>query len=180
LELVRLEFNTISKGNTGQNISGLYVPINPKYIYAEANMIDVRYNWNRSYFDSKNSTTGDGFEQLISQRQDLIFSNLEMLYTEIYKRQRIKDMNVYRIDLDQCSFKNLIYQMNDYIWDKNRIELEQKIIDLEQEKRKEEANCFKDSLFIQKELRQSLIEKLEEQQKANLFMNQPEELPCNA
>lgn len=175
-----MKFNTTAQGYAGQNILGLYVPIDPKYIYAEANMIDVRYNRNRSYFDSQNSTTGDGFEQLICQRQDLIFSNLEMLYTQIYKRQGIKDMNVYRINLDQCSFKNLIYQMNDYIWDKNRIELEQKIIDLEQEKRKEEATCFKDTLFIQKELRQSLIEKLEEQQKANLFMNQPEELACNA
>jgi hypothetical protein len=70
--------------------------------------------------------------------------------------------------------------MNDNIWDKNRVELERKIIDLEQEKRKEEANCFKDTLFIQKDLRQSLVEKLEEQQKANLFLNQPEELACNA
>ena len=155
------------------------MPINPKYIYLEANMVDARYDQNRSYFDSNNSITGDGFEQLISQRQDLIFSNIEMLYTEIDKRQRIKDMNIYRINIDQCYFKNLIYQMNDNIWDKNRVELERKIIDLEQEKRREEANCFKDTLFIQKELRQSLIEKLDEQQKANLFLNQPEELACN-
>jgi hypothetical protein len=180
LELIRLKFNTPTKGDAGKNTPELYVPIDPKYIYAGANMVDVRYDWKSSYFDSDSSTTGDGFEQLISQRQNLIFSNLEMLYTEIYKRHKVKEMNIYGINIDQCSFKNLIYQMNDYIWDKNRIELEQKIIDLEQEKRKEEANCFKDTLFIQKELRQSLIEKLEEQQKASLFMNQPEELACNA
>ena len=175
-----MKFNTPTKGDAGKNTPELYVPNDPKYIYAGANMVDVRYDWKSSYFDSDSSITGDGFEQLISQRQNLIFSNLEMLYTEIYKRHKVKEMNIYGINIDQCSFKNLIYQMNDYIWDKNRIELEQKIIDLEQEKRKEEANCFKDTLFIQKELRQSLIEKLEEEQKANLFMNQPEELACNA
>jgi hypothetical protein len=180
LKLIRMKFNTTTRGYAGQDIPGLYIPIDPKYIYAEANMVDRRYDRNRSYIDSNNSITGDGFEQLISQRQNLIFSNIEMLYTEIDKRQRIKDMNIYRINIDQCYFKNLIYQMNDNIWDKNRVELERKIIDLEQEKRKEEANCFKDTLFIQKDLRQSLVEKLEEQQKANLFLNQPEELACNA
>ena len=149
-------------------------------MYAEKNMVEVRYDWNSSYVDSNSSTTGYGLENLISQRQNLISSNLEMLYAEIYKRHKVKEINIYHINLDQCSFRNLIYQTNDDIWDKKRVEFEEKIIDLEQEKRKEEANCFKDTLFIQKELRQSLIEKLEEQQKANFFMNQPEELACNA
>ena len=175
-----MRFNTPTKGDAGKNTLELYVPIDPKYFYAGANMVDARYDWKSSYFDSDNSISGDGFEQLISQRQNLIYSSLEMLYAEIYKRHKIKEVNIYRINIDQCSFKNLIYQMNDYIWDKNRIELERKIIDLEQEKRKEEANCFKDTLFIQKELRQSLVEKLEEQQKARFFMDQTEELPCNA
>jgi hypothetical protein len=103
-----------------------------------------------------------------------------MLYSEIYKRHKVKEMNIYHINLDQCAFRNLIYQTNDYIWDKKRVEFEKKIIDLEQEKRREEANCFKDTLFIQKELRQSLIEKLEEEQKASLFTNQVEGLTCNA
>jgi hypothetical protein len=154
-----------------------YIATDPKYIYAAA---DTGYHQKKSYLDTDRPVTGDGFEQLIAQRQNLIFSNLQMLYTEIYKRQKIKDTNIYRINIDQCAFKNLIFQVNDYIWDKNRIELEQKIIDLEQEKRKQEANCFKDTLFIQKELRQSLIEKLDEQQKASFFMDQPEELSCTA
>jgi len=174
-----LRFNTPTT-DAVKNISGIYIPIDPKYIYSETGMVDVRYDWKGSYFDSENTIAGDGFEKLISQRQNLIYSNLEMLYTEIYKRHEIKEKNIYRINIDQCSFKNLIFQTNDHIWDRNRIELEQKIIDLEQEKRKEEANCFKDTLFIQKELRQSLIEKLEEQQKANLFIHQPEESACTA
>jgi hypothetical protein len=70
----------------------------------------------------------------------------------------------------------MIYERGDHLWDKNRLELEHKIIDLEQDKRREESNYFRDISFIQKELRESLIEKKEEEQKANLLLNQPEEL----
>jgi len=53
--------------------------------------------------------------------------------------------------------------------DRRRIELEEKILDLEQEKRREKAGYFRDVLFLRKELRESLIEKLEEEQKARFF-----------
>ena len=56
------------------------------------------------------------------------------------------------------------------------VELERKIIDLEQEKRKEKAGYFNDILFLKKELRETLIEKLEEEQKA-MILNKPEEEP---
>ncbi len=96
-----MKFNTPTKGDAGGNTPELYVPIDPKYIDAGANMVDVRYDWKSSYFDSDSSITGDGFEQLISQRQNLIYSNLEMLYTEIYKRHKVKEMNIYGINIDQ-------------------------------------------------------------------------------
>ena len=44
-------------------------------------------------------------------------------------------------------------------------------LDLEEQKRKELANYFKDVLFLKKELRESLVEKLEEDQKHGLLMN---------
>jgi len=99
-----------------------------------------------------------------------------MLLSEIYQRQTIKKDNLYRINLDQCSFKNLIFDMGDSVWDKRRSELESKIIDLEQEKRREQTSFFGDILFLRKELRESLIEKLEDKQKAGLLINQKEEL----
>ena len=42
----------------------------------------------------------------------------------------------------------------------------------------EYANCFRDTLFLKKELRETLIEKLEESQKMDLLLDRPEELPC--
>jgi len=69
--------------------------------------------------------------------------------------------------------------MGEEIFDKIRMDLERKILDLEQEKRREETTFFRDISFLNKDLRDSLIEKLEENQKASLMLNQGEELPCN-
>ena len=49
----------------------------------------------------------------------------------------------------------------------------------EEEKRKEQTAYFRDILFLRKELRESLIDKLEERQKTDLLLDQKEELPCN-
>jgi len=102
-----------------------------------------------------------------------------MVLSEIYQRRQLKEHNIYQICCDQCSCRNLIYLVGDIYMDKRRIELERKIIDLEQEKRREKTGYFRDILFLKKELRESLIEHLEEQQKADMFINGTEELPCN-
>lgn len=115
----------------------------------------------------------------MNQRRDVIHSKIKMLISEIYNRYELKKENIYQIDLDQCACRNLIYLMGDVYLDRRRIDLERKIIDLGQEKRSEQAGCFKDILFLKKELRESLIEKLEEEQKSDFFTNKAEELPCN-
>jgi hypothetical protein len=52
------------------------------------------------------------------------------------------------------------------------VELERKIIDLEQEKRREEKDFFKDLMFLNKELRFAKIEEMEEKQKQALCLDQ--------
>ena len=174
LELPHLNSATTEKNFSSQNNLGLYVPIDPKYMYY--NMANGRYTWNNTIYDTNNQPADYGLEHLMGQRQDLIFSKIHMLYSEIYERRQIKESNLYQINLDQCCFKNMIYARGDHLWDRNRLELEHKIIDLEQDKRREASNYFRDISFIRKELRESLIEKKEEEQKADLLMNQQEEL----
>ena len=105
-------------------------------------------------------------EDIIRNKEEIIYSKIQMLLSEIYRRHRIKEANLYEISRDQCTCRNLIYLMGDIYLDGKRIELERKIIDLEQEKRKEKVGYFKDILFLKKELRETLVEKLEEGQKA--------------
>jgi len=169
-------FYTPNNGYKNRDLSVLYPPLDPRYLYPEKNLANTAYHAERSLADDNDHFPGYGIERLLDNRRALNDSKIQMLLSEIYQRQTIKKDNLYHINLDQCSFKNLIFDMGD-IWDKRRTELERKIIDLEQEKRREMTSFFGDILFLRKELRESLIEKLEDEQKAGLLTDQKEELP---
>ena len=126
----------------------------------------------------RKSSYPTGLEGLLYQRQEVIHSKIRMVLTEIDQRRVMKDYHIHRIDLDQCTCRNLIYFIGKHYMDRRRLDMEKKIIDLEQEKRRERAAYFRDILFLRKELRESFVEKLEEDQKADIFMNQQEEAPC--
>lgn len=112
----------------------------------------------------------DNLGMWMDQQQEILNSRVEMLTYEIDQRQRMKDKNLYEIDLNQCTCRNIIYLMgNDDRLNTMRIDLERKIIDLDQEKRREKTSCFRDVVFLQKELRDSLIERLEEEQKVKMI-----------
>ena len=173
--------NTTTQGHEDQNLPGLYVPIDPKYIYpGKGNSVRDGYHWNLSSKEDNNQPFGYGLEQLMFQKKEIIDSRIQMLVSEIYQRHTLQNDNLYRISLDQCACRNLIFDMGDHVWDKRRLDFEHKIIDLEQEKRRELTSYFKDVLFLRKELRETLIERLEDKQKGDLFKDQGEESPWNA
>jgi len=174
--VINLIFNTTSQD---YEIKNLPVPSNYphfplKYLYPQ------RYGYNPIkpvYAESfplyeKSSSTPTGLEGLLYQRQEIIHSKIEMVLTEINQRRIMKDENLYQIDFDQNSLQTLIFGLRRYYIDRRRIELEKKIIDLEQEKRRERTTYFRDILFLRKELRESLVEKLEEDQKVDIFTDQ--------
>ena len=169
-------FHTLSKVYKGHPYAVLYPPLDARYLYPEKNLASNTHLGELSFANDNDHFPGYGIERLLDNRRALNDSKIQMLLSEIYQRQNIKKDNLYHINLDQCSFKNLIFDMGD-IWDKRRTELERKIIDLEQEKRREMTSFFGDILFLRKELRESLIEKLEDEQKAGLLTDQKEELP---
>ena len=115
-------------------------------------------------------------EHLMEQRQEVISKKIDMLNTDLFQRYDLKKKSLYQINIDQCTCRNLKYLMGDRDYmNRRKIEFERKILDLEQEKRREEASFFRDILFLRKELRESMVEKLEEEQKAALFLKQGEE-----
>ena len=172
-------FTTTSTHPEGHEHPGLYVPLDPRYLYIENRYpVTNRYNTNPLSTDTKAPPYGLGLDHFMHQKQQVILSKILMLNSEIYQRYSLRGQSLYHINLDLCTCRNLIYHIGEDVLDKRRIELERKIIDLEQEKRKEKGNYFRDILFLRKELRGSLIEKLEEEQKASLLMSQGEELLC--
>lgn len=171
-----------NSANPGQNnhcLAGTYIPLDPKYIYdIYMEKSGSGYGSNGAYAVSNHSDGKISLDTFLEQKQAIISSKVQMLYTEIDFRNIMKDTNLYQINIDQCTCRNLIYAMDENVFDKKRIELERKILDLEEEKRREQVNFFRDILFLNKELRYSLIEKLEEDQKSTLISNQGEELTC--
>ena len=167
--------STIIPDYENRNASIDYILVeNPiKYFYP------VRYGYDRArlkyslalpaYKISK--TTSLGLEDFLGQRQDVIDAKIRMILKEIDQRRILKDDNIYGINLDQCTCRNLIHHLGPTNMDKRWVDLEKKTIDLEEEKRKENANYFRDIMFLRKELRESIIEDVEENQKAAILMN---------
>ncbi|MCX5835740.1 MAG: hypothetical protein NTX62_01975 [Deltaproteobacteria bacterium] len=174
--------NTIIPSYENRNLPTTFTYASPaiKYIYPK------KYGYNKTSllypapfpFYKKPSSYSTGLEGLLYQRQEVIDSKIQMVLTEINQRRILKDENLYKIDLDQCTCLNLIYHIGKDYKDKRRVDIEKKIIDLEEEKRREKTTYFRDILFLRKELRESFIEKLEEDQKADIFITKQEEIPC--
>lgn len=116
---------------------------------------------------------GTGLDLLLGQRRELLRSKVELIASEIKERRYLKERNIYQINLDQCVCRDTILLRGEEIWDRYRFKLEQSLLDLEREKRMSQESYFRDLLFLKRELRQALIEGLEEDQKAAVLTNYP-------
>lgn len=169
--------NTPQKKYEGQAPS-LYTPLDPKYFYPAKPSLQGGYLIPKC-FEEQTTSPVTGLDDLMTQKRDIIHSKIQMVTSEIGQRYEMKTQNLAEICHDQCTCRNLIEQMGDLYLNKSKIELEKKILDLEQEKRKEKSGYFRDILFLRKELRESLIDELEEEQKALFFADPVEEKICN-
>jgi len=174
-----LMLNTINNTYVVKNLPVLYTPMDPRYLYPDKVVSGDGYKMSAVSYDPKPEFCGTGLDDLMLKRGEIIDSKIQLLVSEIYQRQKLQKENLYHIGLDQCTCRNLIYRMDEDVWDRKRIEIERKIIDLEQEKRMEQTSYFRDILFLKKEFRESLIEKLEEKQKIELLLDQEEDITCN-
>lgn len=168
-------FNTTNQKNYQQNHPILDTAFDPKYLYPEYRNQSFKGDYSPGTSTLNNGKFDFGIEDLMEQRRDIVHMKIHMVISEIYQRYKLKNENLYQIGIDQCAFRSLIYDMGTNTWDRKRTEFERKIIDLEQEKRREKSDHFRDILFLKKELRETLIEKLEEENKSRLFTNQMEE-----
>ena len=176
-------FNTAYHGTyEGREQPVLCPPLDPRYLYPQRYMMKDAYQSllspvsERSQSLEQNVLNVPSVEELMLNRGEVIDSHLRMLISDIYQRHKLQENNLYHIDLDQCACKTLIYRMPPSMWDKKRMDVERKIIDLEQEKRREQTDYFRDILFLKKELRETLIGKLEEKQRLALLAEEAEEL----
>lgn len=147
-----------------------YGPFDPVYYYLYSPGTQLTKDLYGATPASGYSPAGDsGLDFLLKNRQEVMRTKLELLTAELTERRRLLDYSLYRINRDQCEFKNMAFLRGEDIWDRYRFKLEQSILDLEGEKRKEESAYFRDVFFLKKELRELLVEGVEERQKAAML-----------
>lgn len=114
-------------------------------------------------------------DEFINQKTELSRLRIGLLKTEINERKSLKTSNLEKIKKDICICRDLINKIikEDELTDE-RIKLEEKIFDLEKEKRQQHENFFRDIQRLNKELREALIETVEEAQKRNMFLEKPQ------
>ena len=136
--------STISDGENQYS----YLPYftrNPMYLYPSRYKTKGVYASNvpaNSYIKpipDKDLLADPTLEELMLRKGELIDSRIEMIISDIYQRRKIKEDNLYWVNYNQCTCQNIINRLHPYGWDKKKIDMERKIIDLEEEKRKEET-----------------------------------------
>ena len=122
--------------------------------------------------EAKECSQVDPLDKLMGEKRELLHSKIEMILVGIEERKKIKQENLYRIDLDSCDCTNMIFQMppyRKYGFDRERLTVEKMKKDLEKQKRMEEVNYFRDLALLQKDLKDTIIEYLSEQNKQSLI-----------
>ena len=120
------------------------------------------------------SAIGTGLEDMLGMKRELNQFQVDLIQDELRHRRYIRELSLYRINLDQCALSNMAHLRGYEIWDRYRMKLEQSILDLEQEKRRAYETYFRDLLFLNRELRQALLEEREEAHKASILTEMPE------
>jgi hypothetical protein len=113
----------------------------------------------------------DPTDEIFKDRLDLIQSKLELILLQLNQRKAINQKILYQIDKDSCKVKTLNFEMGPQAYEmgRERLTLEQMQFDLKRQKRMEETSYFKDTGLLNTQLKDTLIEYMEEKQKSALL-----------
>ena len=113
----------------------------------------------------------DPTDEIFKDRLDLIRSKLELILLQLAQRKAINQKILYQIDKDGCKVQTLNFELGPgaYEMGRERLTLEQMKFDLKRQKRMEETGYFKDTGLLNTQLKDTLIEYMEEKQKCALL-----------
>jgi hypothetical protein len=121
--------------------------------------------------------SSESIDEIFKDRLSLIRSKIELILLQLAQRKEINQKISNQIDEDSCNAQNLIFTMDpkQYQIGRDRIQLERIKFDLERQRRMERASYFRDTGFLNKELKDTLIQYLDETQKSSLIGEMEEE-----
>lgn len=96
-------------------------------------------------------------ENILPDKSKSLKSLVEVILSEIEERKGLNENHKERVDneivyLDNCLLELDSLEYNKFKHERTRAHLQQSIMRLESEKRAEEVGCFRDLIFIQKDL----------------------------
>jgi hypothetical protein len=123
------------------------------------------------YQSSSENSLLDPTDEIFKDRLDLIRSKLELILLQLDQRKAINQNILYQIDKDSCRVQTLNLEMGPgaYEMGRERLTFEQMQFDLKRQKRMEETSYFKDTGLLNTELKDTLIQYMEEKQKNALL-----------
>ena len=119
----------------------------------------------------KEQTIQETTDDLFEDRFSLIRSKLELIILQLEERKKINKKILYQIDQDGCRVQNLYFELGPKAYEPSgeKLTLEKMRFDLERQRRNEQSTYFNDTAFLNRELRDTLIQYLDEVQKNQLF-----------
>ena len=113
----------------------------------------------------------DPTDQIFDDRLSVIRSKLELLLLQLGQRKTINQKILYQIDVDSCRVQNLYFNLGPRAYDmgRDRMAVEKMRFDLQRQRRMEEASYFKDTALLNRDLKDTLIQYMEEVQKSSLI-----------
>lgn len=129
---------------------------------------DLKNSLEKIIFKGSNGKEKGILQKLFSDKRKILKATVKALLEEIELRENLDTHLLYRIDYDICRQHTSLMHLNDmrvhYDFDrfvevnKHKLQLEDNVIELEKEKRKEYLECWRDLMFLKKYLLSALRE----------------------
>jgi hypothetical protein len=118
----------------------------------------------------------DAADSLFEDRLGLIRSKLELIILQLSERKKINRKILYQIEQDACRVQNLYFELGPKAYEPTgeKLSLEKMRFDLQRQRRNEQSAYFNDVAFLNRELRDTLIQYLDEIQKNQLMTEEGE------
>ena len=119
-----------------------------------------------SYGLPGDSPEPDPLEQLVSHRSEVLKAQADSLVQQLYERAKIHETNLKRLDYDMVKIDSELLQVEDLLrWNKvdppqalarRQQGLESDLLNLERQRREEDASFWKDGVLLRKDLTEAL------------------------
>ena len=139
--------NYPTQNNNGDNLISRYLLSNPEINFGTEET--PKYEGIEEGLDS--------IENILPDKSKSLKSLVDIISSEVEKRKILNENHLERVDEEIIKFDNYILELDSiepqkFRPERTRTHFQQSIMRLESEKRAEEVGCFRDLIFIQKDL----------------------------